>query len=193
MTKVFVALVLVLGALLAVRVGFVRCKCEWNSSLIALAFIQAQLAPASVNPEVEATKFADIGSIIVQSRIQKANLPDDLLVNYYRKQTTRTVGFSDVCIYGCRLLRLRWRWTRGRPTRAARRRWPPTMWSGSIDCAWSAIWRWPIWRYRSWRRRLAIGRRPPLLPRPLRQALQYRIDVQRLFWQTFCNVCALCT
>lgn len=40
---------------------------------------QAQLAPATVNPEEEATKFADIGGIIVQSRIQKANLPDDLL------------------------------------------------------------------------------------------------------------------
>lgn len=50
-------------------------------SLFFLLAVQAQLLPAAVNPEDEAAKFAGIGSIIVQSRIQKANLPDDLLIS----------------------------------------------------------------------------------------------------------------
>lgn len=38
------------------------------------------LGPAGASGADVVPNFADIGSIIVQSRIQKANLPDDLLV-----------------------------------------------------------------------------------------------------------------
>lgn len=58
----------------------VYCSILANSPEINDCSLQSQLAPFSVNPEEEAAKFSDIGDIILQSRIQKANLPDDLLV-----------------------------------------------------------------------------------------------------------------